>query len=311
MLSGYVNKSASKTTSETIDAARAVANGHKFSTPYLEKMTRIVICPQEGESIEEALKAMKSVCLTAMADSGKNWKSIVEDEDKYNLLSSNDDIFRDRIVEKALYVVGVLDVVSDTFNQNLPPTVIKSCELGRSKVLEWLGTTASDLKIPASRTVYAWFRDFCHERNFSHPQRAIHIKMQVLDNLDRFFTAYPVQKQIFKAHVQSVLKQQCRAANSTSGDVLSRDGTVDGNAFDFFSYLVSTILRPLSTTNNPLGTKRGTDVRDGDGIVTTTKVIPKSQEGTAMYDYLVENLTWQHLLHWMNKNWDTARCIVF
>jgi len=107
------------------------------------------------------------------------------------------------------------------------------------------------------------------------------------------------------------LKQQCRAANSTSGDVLSRDGTVDGNAFDFFSYLVSTILRPLSTTNNPLGTKRGTDVRDGDGIVTATKVIPKSQEGTAMYDYLVENLTWQHLLHWMNKNWDTARCIVF
>jgi hypothetical protein len=306
-LTGFVDVTGetTKTTSETIDAAKAVEKGYEFSTSHLEEMARAVVRPSDDESVEDAIKAMKAICVMAMADSGKNWKSIVKDQDKYNLLSYNNDKFRDRFLEKALYVLGVLDVVGDTVDRKLPPTVLKACELGRSKVLEWLGSDRTpNLKIPASATIYQWFRDFRNGRNFSHPERALHVKMQALDNLDKFFAVHPSQKQTFKAHVQFVLKQQRLAgeANDEEDTIASviRDGTMDGNAYDFYCYFVNDILRPLSS--NIPDAKRSADAREDE-----CDQPAKKQEDTVIFDFLVEKLTWQHLSHWMDENWGQTR----
>lgn len=270
-------------------------------------MARAVVRPLEDESVEDAIKAMKAICSTAMNDSGKNWKSIVKDQDKYDLLSYNNDKFRDRFVEKSLYVLGVLDVVGDTVDRKLPPTVLKACELGRSKVLEWLGPDrTSNLKIPAPATIYQWFRDFRNGRSFSHPERALHVKMQALDNLDKFFAVHPSQKHTFKAHIQSVLKQQRLASQANNEeDIIApiiRDGTLDGNAYDFYCYFVNDILRPLSS--NIPDAKRSADDREDECALPA-----KKQEDTIIFDFLVEKLTWLHLSHWMDDNWSQTRNI--
>jgi hypothetical protein len=270
-------------------------------------MARAVVRPSEDESVEDAIKAMKAICSTAMADSGKSWKSIVKDQDKYDLLSYNNDKFRDRFVEKSLYVLGVLYVVGDTVDRKLPPTILKSCELGRSKVLEWVGPDrASNSKIPAPATIYQWFRDFRNGRNFSHSERALHVKMQALDNLDKFFAVHPSQKQTFKAHVQFVLKQQRLAGQANDEEDIiasvSRDGTLDGNAYNFYCYFVNDILRPLSS--NIPDAKRSAHTREDE-----CDLPAKKQEHTIIFDFLVETLTWQHLSHWMDENWGQTRNI--
>lgn len=291
-----------KATSDTIDTAKAAAKGHEFSASHIEMMARVVVRPLDDESVEDAIRVMKAACFKAMANSGKNWKTIVEDEDKYNLLSSNDAKFKDRFVEKALYVLGVLDVVSDTVDQKLPPTVLKSCALGRSKVLEWLGPDrTSSLKIPASKTVHSWFRDFCNGRKFSHPERALHVKMQVLDSLDKYFALHPVQKQAFKAHAQSILKPQSFTDQAAS---VLRDGTLDGNAYDLYCYFVNDIVRPLST--NVSDAKRVANARENES---TGDFLPKKQEDTIIFNFLAEKLTWQHLSQWMDENWSQSRNI--
>ena len=254
-----------------------------------------------------------------MDNSGENWKTIVEDQDKYKLLSSSpcNNIIKSRIVYKSLYVLGVVDVVSDTVSKKLPPSVMKSCELGRSKALEWIGpNTAEGMWIPKSGTVYQWYRDFCHGRTFKHPERAVHMQMQSLERLDDFFATRPVQKQTFKAHVHSVLKQQ-RVLNHANSDIaasaMGRDGTLEGNAYDFYCYFVNDILRNSSekasvakrgAADANARTENEASPADAEAYA---ELLAEKQDHMAVFGF--QKLTWQHLSIWMVRNWGQSRNI--
>mmetsp|Transcript_4469 Transcript_4469/g.10199 ORF Transcript_4469/g.10199 Transcript_4469/m.10199 type:complete len:378 (+) Transcript_4469:1874-3007(+) len=177
-------------TCEIDNHTKAVSNGFVFSDAFLEKSAREVLRPLEGESIQDAIRNMKKICLGAMQNAGENWKSIVENKDKYNLLSSSK--MKSKIVFKSLFVLGVLDVVGDTISKDLPPTMMKSCTLGRSKAIEWVGPNKTeDLWIPGTNTIYQWYRNFTNGRFFRHPERAMHTEMQSLNASTIFFSSIP------------------------------------------------------------------------------------------------------------------------
>ena len=87
-----------RSTSESVDAMKAVANGHVFSKIYMEQQGRMILRPVGDETIEEALQKMMQICSNALVSNCVNWKSIVQDNDKYKLLS--DSCHKKKIVMK-------------------------------------------------------------------------------------------------------------------------------------------------------------------------------------------------------------------
>eukprot|EP00536_Pseudo-nitzschia_multiseries_P000792 jgi/Psemu1/179605/e_gw1.10.93.1 len=298
------------TTSETESHAKAVASGYVFSDALLETSARKVLRPLEGESIEDAIANMKKICLKAMKNGGEDWKSIVEDEDKYNLLLSNSKV-RSQIVFKSLVMVGILDVMSATISNNLPPAVMRSCELGRSKAMKWIGHDESkDFWIPKTITVYQWYREFTNGRFFRHPERARHTEMQVFERLDAYFSENPAKIRAFKSHIRSVLKQQRVFIHSRSDDgapsSMVRDGTLGGNAYDFYCYFVNNILRDSSDKSPVIkqdANERGEEVSAED----YAKFLAAKQYRLASFGF--QSLTWQHLNVWMDRKWAKSRHI--
>ena len=78
-----------RSTSESVDAMKAVANGHVFSKLYMERQGHMVLRPVGDETVEEALQNMMRICSDALVNKSAKWKSIVQDNDKYNLLSDS------------------------------------------------------------------------------------------------------------------------------------------------------------------------------------------------------------------------------
>ena len=88
-----------RSTSESVDAMKAVANGHVFSKLYLEQQGRMILRPVGNETVEESLQKMMQICSDALVNNSINWKSVVQDNDKYNLLSES--CHKKKIVMKA------------------------------------------------------------------------------------------------------------------------------------------------------------------------------------------------------------------
>ena len=299
------------TTSESADHARIVAEGHVFSDGFLEESARKVLRPSKGESIEEAIAAMRAVCIKAMSNSGEDWTSIVEGEDQYHLLvsSNGSDAVKSKIVYKSLYVLAVVDVISDTVSRRLPPTVMKSCDLGRSKALEWIGPKrAAGMWIPLPLTVYDWFREFCnHGRSFKHPMRAVHLYRQNLDRIDDYFEDHPLQRQKFKNYVFSALKEQCMTGDPCA---LVGDGTVEGNGYDFYCYFVNDILGASLDGTKASKANRGAKESDSEGSsVEFDNFLSEKRNHLAECGF--EKLTWQHLSSWIDSNWGNTKKVTW
>jgi hypothetical protein len=77
------------TTSESVDAKKAVANGHVFSEQYIDQQGRMILRPIADETVDEALRMMMKICSNALDKGGRNWKSVIQDNDKYHVLTES------------------------------------------------------------------------------------------------------------------------------------------------------------------------------------------------------------------------------
>mmetsp|Transcript_4469 Transcript_4469/g.10201 ORF Transcript_4469/g.10201 Transcript_4469/m.10201 type:complete len:126 (+) Transcript_4469:2857-3234(+) len=120
-----------------------------------------------------------------------------------------------------------------------------------------------------------------YQRQIFPTSRTCHAhRNAVSERIDDFFFEYPAKKRAFKAHVQSVLKQQRGDAPST----VVQDGTFGGNAYDFYCYFENDIFRNAS--DEAPGPKRDVNEREEEALAEShAKVLAEKQDRLAFFGF--------------------------
>jgi hypothetical protein len=277
-------RDAALASSETADEAKAADNGHVFSQASIERAARNILCPVGDESIHDAIAAMEKICRDAMADGGAKWKTIVRDQDKFGLLVTQNHKFK--IVFKTTMVLAFLSVLKFTLATNRPPAFLRTCELAREYYMDWIGReNLRGVWIPQPVTVYGWFRDFRTGRVFTHPEKKLHEKHELWENLDRLFEEHPDRLLSLVGHVKRTLRE-------TKGELVE-------SAYALFTHFASEI------ANGQSSSARG--IVDQTSLAAAADSAPSSLSITArdpnnlLTSYKLEDLKWYHLYDWMEN----------